>query len=239
MAIYIVPSYIKPYSKILSWALPLCYVEEEKQEYICDLKIVTTAIRERVRAYTKYQLLTMLKDIRGNPERFKVLPDASSIYYVPLEDFISKATEDRELASFKGEFNLLSQTAEDLINKVFSNLDRDLRAVIAVPMQWLVYSREDKVLSRMCWVVTLRGDITIRPYGTTNILLEVDKLSFDKINQVSLRVLKRHVLIKIRVDEVWRALVASEVMEEKAPELQTGIEEVGEEEIEEEVGEVE
>lgn len=236
MPVYEVPSYIKPKSRIASGILPMAYVTEEKSEYISDLKNAIPVVREQIKMYNKYQTLVMRKDLRGNPEAFKVLPDVSSIVLVPVEEFVNEATGDNELFKFNGKFNLLTNEGLKLVEAVYNALDRDMRVQIAVPMQWLVWIPKKKILSRMCWVVALEGNIIVRPYGTTNILLEVQDAKFDKINSVSIRELKKHATIKERLNNHWRSIIVSEEMAELGEEF--GLEEYTEERTEEESGEV-
>jgi len=209
MGCYLVPSYIKPYSKILSWTVSMGYIEEERQEYISDLKVVTPYLKGETRYFPKYEKLTMRTDMRGNPEQYKILPDVSSQILVPIEDFVEKVTESKEHGRMRGEVDVLTNKGIELIEQVYNMLDSDLRAVISLPLQWLIYSRSEKLLSRLCWVLRVDGEITVRPYGVSGILLEVDKLTLDKVNSVSLKELKKNTLVRQRLNDHWRSLVAS------------------------------
>ncbi len=242
MGLYLVPSYIKPYSKILSWTLPMIYVEEEKQEYISDLKVVVPVIKGEIRYFARGEKLTMKTDMRGNPEQYKVLPDTSTQVLVPLEDFITKVTENKQYGEIQGKINLLTNQGIELIEKIYNLLDEDLRPVISLPMQWLVYIPNKKELTRLCWTIDLEGEIIVRPYGTTGLLLEVGDARLDKINSVSLKEIKKNTLIRQRLNDHWRSLVASFELGELAEEFATLEEyttEEEKEEVKEKVGEIE
>lgn len=241
MPAYEVPSYIKPRSRIASGLLPMAYVSEERAEYISDLKNAVAAVKDTIRAYMRYEMLTMRKDLRGNPEAFKVYPDVNSMVRVPIEEFIEEATGGKELHRFKGEFNLFGQEGLKLVEEVYNGLSADFRVQINLPTQWLVYVPSRRLLTRMCFVVRLGGEIVVRPYGSTNVLLEVESIQLDKVNQPDIRVLKRNAEVKERLNNHWRSIVATQEMAEalegfETEEAEGGAEAEGKPE---EVGEVE
>ncbi|RLE83758.1 MAG: hypothetical protein DRJ67_11665, partial [Thermoprotei archaeon] len=184
MGIYLVPAYIKPYSKILSWTLPMAYIEEEEQEYICDLKIVVPRIVGQIRYFTRGEKLTMRTDLRGNPEQYKVLPDVATQMLVHVEDFIKAATQGKSYGKLEGSYNLLGEGGTRLVEDVYNLLDSDLRPMIATPLQWLVWAPKQRLLTRLCWIRAISGRIVIRPYGSSGLLLETEGLKLDKVNSV-------------------------------------------------------
>jgi len=94
MPVYEVPSYMKIRAKIASWIVPLNYVSELDGEYITELRNVSLVIKEKVKMYPKYQLMTMKKDMRGNPEAFKVFPSTEHYALIPLETLVEVASKN-------------------------------------------------------------------------------------------------------------------------------------------------
>jgi len=220
MPAYLTPLYIKPRSKILSWTLPMVFVEERKEEFISDYPGGNVVIKETVKAFKNYHEMTMTKDIRGNPERYKIYVDIASMYEVPVEEFVSRATEDKEIARLNMTLNLLSADSYKQIGKIYNSLDRDLRVMITQPTQWLVYARRERILTRLCWIIKLEGEIILRPYGLRSLLLEVDSVLMDRVNEPSLRTIKKNAILKQRLNDYWKRLVTSEVAGEELKSLQ-------------------
>jgi len=239
MPCYEVPSYIKPYSKILSWSIPMVYVEEEKMEYIADGSEITSFIKDTITVYRDYMKTVLSKDLRGIAEKFKVTVEQNSKIAIPVEEFIDKVTFNKTYGKVKYDINLLTGKGQKLVEDVYNILDEDLRAVISTPTQWLVYIPKEKLLTRLCWVVELGGEITVRPYGRRGLLLEAEKVKLDRVNHPSLRVLKRNTLLRQRLNDYWRRLLSMQMAMEEARELVETISEVEEREGEEEVGHVE
>jgi len=221
---YLVPSYIKPYSKILSWSLPMIYIEEEEQEYISELAQVSPAFKENIIGFKDYTKLVMSKDLRGTPEKYKVAVDINTKFVIPVEEFVRRATKEKEFARLQLDLNLLSPDSYKAFDKIYNSLDKDLRATISIPTQWLVYARRENMLTRLCWVVKISGEVVIRPYGARGILIETDTILLDKVNTPSLRTIKKNVLLKQRLNDYWRRLVATQLFEEEASELMETLE---------------
>ena len=231
MGCYLVPSYIKPYSKILSWTIPMVYIDNEGVEYISDLPFIKPFLKDTTTGFRTYYKTVMSKDLRGIAERFKISIEQGSGYLLDIEEFVEIATGGKQYGKLNMDVNLLSSGSTKFIEAVYDMLDVDLRAVISTPTQWLVYVPKEKLLTRLCWVVEFGGEIVVRPYGERGILLEVSKLKLDKVNTPSLREIKKNALIKQRVNDFWRRLLATQQAVEEARELlefaETG-EEVGE-----------
>jgi len=220
------------------------YVEEEKSEFIMDIARLVPVLNAMTEYYSNYTMMTMKKDLHGNPEQYKIKPRIETGVKIPLENFVEKVTEGKEIARIKGSFNLLEPSGDKLVDLVYKSLDRDARLLISPPLQWLVWLPKEKKLTRMCWVIEISGEIVIRPYGGRNLLLEVQQVKFDKINEWSTTVIKRHALEKQRLNNEWRSLVAAEELAEAAEgfgglPVGGGEEEESNEETPPEVGEVE
>jgi len=211
----LVPSYAKPYSKITSWAIPMIYLMDEKQEYITDLAVVVPIIKGMVRVYKNVTKIVMRTDLRGFAESFKVHVMSPEYVDVPVKEFVNEVTEGKELGELEVNADLLADSGFKLIDGVYEVLDRDLREVIATPMQWLIHGVKDNILTRLCWVTKLKGKIKVRPYGNRNILLEVEELTLDKVNTPSLKTLKRNIVVKQRVNDYWRRKLSMELAKEE------------------------
>jgi len=236
MPAFEVPAYMKPRSRIASWIIPLIYVSEVDGEYISELRNVFLVIQERTRMYSQYQLMTMRKDMRGNPEAFKVFPEKNDYVFVPLEELVQIASKGKEIAKIKGKFNMLNETGTKFVEEVYNSLDKDVRAQINVPTQWVVWIPEKKMLTRLCWILELEGEITIRPWGSSNIMLEARNVVFDAVNSVSVKQLKASNLQKERLNDHWRTILATEELSEAAEGF--GLEEYVKEESESPEGSV-
>jgi len=240
MPAFEVPAYMKPRSRIASWIIPLVYVSEVNGEYISELRNVALFLQEKTKMYPQYQLMTMRKDMRGNPEAFKVFPEKNEFVTVPLEELVRIASRDIEIAKIKGSFHLLTETGTKFVEEVYNSLDKDVRTQINVPTQWVVWIPDKKILTRLCWVLALEGEITIRPWGSSNIMLEATNVTFDAVNSVSIKKLKANNLQKERLNDHWRTLLATEELAEAAEGF--GLEEYAKQETEtaeEAVGKVE
>jgi len=226
MGIYITPSYIKPHTKIATWIIPMCYLEEDNNEYINDNGIVKTVIKDYIDYYSRGTKMTMKTDTFGEPIQYKVHADTSTMNQRPLVLFIEQAIGNRQLMTLEGKFNLLTSSGVKLIQEVFNNLSEDMRSTIAVPLQWLVYIPSENVLTRLCWINEIEGKIIVRPYTQRSLLLEVHgKVQFDKVNTADLKVIKKNILVKNTLNEEWRQMVM-EVSMEEAVERITGITEM-------------
>jgi len=219
MPAYMVPAYIKPYAKILSWTIPMMYLDDEKIEYISDLPYAYPVIKNELTAFRSYEKLVMTKDLRGMAERYKVSVHTGTAFMISVEDFVDLVTEGKSYSEITTATNLLRNEAIKLVENIYNMLDADLRTTIAVPTQWLVYDKKNNALTRLCWVQELSGKLVIRPYGLRGILLEVDAVKYERINKPSIRELKRATLIKQRLNDYWRKLVSSEVSAEEVAEL--------------------
>jgi len=214
--IYEMPAYMKPRIKVATWILTMAFSKDLNQELIAELPRVKLTIKDNIEGYMKYQLLTMRKDLRGNPEGYKVFVEPASRIVLPVEEVINEITGGKELGRIRGEFNLLNSSGKKLIEEVYGSLDKDFRRTLNIPTQWLIYIPDKRILTRMCWVLSLSGDIVIRPFGSTNILLEVTNVRFDMINEGHLRQVKQNNLVKDRLNQEWRSLIVSEEMAELA-----------------------
>lgn len=225
----LVPSYAKPYSKITSWAIPMIYLMDEKQEYITDLAVVVPIIKEYVRVYKNVTKVVMRTDLRGYAESFKVHVMTPEYVDVPISEFIEEVSDGKVLGNFEVDADLLGDSGFKLIDKVYDVLDRDLREVIATPMQWLVYDESRNLLTRLCWVTKINGPVKVLPYGTRNVLLWVNELKLDKVNTPSLRTLKRNIVVKQRINDYWRRKLSMELAKEELEGLGLPIESESEE----------
>ena len=236
----LVPSYTKPYSKITSWAIPMIYLLDENQEYITDLAVVVPIIRKSVRVYKNVTKIVMRTDLRGYAESFKVHVMSPEYIDVPISEFVREVSNDNELGELTVNADLLGDSGFRLIDGVYEILDRDLREVIATPLQWLVYAVKQELLTRLCWVTKINGKVKVRPYGNRNILLEVEDIKLDKVNTPSLKTLKRNIVVKQRINDYWRRKLSMELAKEELEGLGLPIEEPTESNEEaSEVGEVE
>jgi len=228
MPAYVVPAYIKPRSKIATWLLPMAYLDKEMREYICDLGIVSPVIRDQIIYFTDYTKLVMKKDLEGQAEQYKIHPKVDSRGAIPIESFVDMVTQKKELLRFKGTFNLLGRTGDELIRKVYYAIRPDVRFIVATPLQWLVWIPSKRMLTRLCWLLELKGEIVVRPYGDRNFLLEVvdaDGVKLDKVNDWDTFEIKKNITMKLRLSNEWRSLVATEQLETYEAELPVGAEE--------------
>jgi len=228
---YVLPSYVKPRSKILSWLIAMALHEGDNTEYILDNAITRITIRENVeyaKAVRKTALDAIAKEV---VMRYKVTIEDSAFMLVPLEYFVKNVVErtikgtqmNPELAKLNGEFCMHDSSALDLIQTIVSGIDRDALPQIAVPMQWLVYVPRQKMLTRMCFVRTIRGNVVVRPFTPRNLLLEVDgEIEIESPETMSLEKFKRAILIKEKVNDEWRRLVAETALEEAFEEISVG-----------------
>jgi len=115
---------------------------------------------------------------------------------------------------------LLNESGLRFVNEVYNALDKDVRTQINVPTQWIVWIPKEKILTRLCWVLELEGDIIIRPWGSSNILLETNAVKFDAINSVSLKTLKKNNVMKESLNDQWKAILAAEELAEAAEEIE-------------------
>lgn len=236
MGVYIVPAYIKPGTKIATWIIPMCYVEEENNEFINDNGIVRIVIKDKIEYFSKGVKMAMKVDAFGEPTQHKVHIFDTKLIIKPIEMFLSTACKDVELARVEGIFNLLGTSGINLIQEVFKQLDKDTRSQVAVPLQWLVYKPDEKLLTRLCWVNEINGKIIVKPYSERNLLLEVQgDIKLDKVNTFSLQTIKKNIITKNALNEEWRQMVAEVIVTETLTEMTT----IGEftEEKKERVGE--
>jgi len=235
MGIWHTPSYIKPYVKILSWTIPMAFEEDSVREMISDYMDVSPVIKEMMRYFKDYcrtviGKVVVQKLIQG----YKVSPEPRSLVLKPIDDFIDVCCKE-VLATIKDvDVNLLDITGIKFVEKIFNVLNEDFRAVIARPMQWLILIPNKKWLTRLCWLVRLKGDVEVRKYGLNNLLLVVNDVTFEKINSVDLRSIKRSVLRKEEVNDKWLQLVTEARLE---PALE-GIETVGEQQVSDETSKI-
>ncbi len=221
----LVPSYAKPYSKITSWAIPMIYLIDEKQEYITDLAVVVPIIKGTIRVYKNVTKIVMRTDLRGYAESFKVHVMSPEYLDIPLNEFVKEVSNGKVLGELDVNADLLSDSGFKLIDGVYEVLDRDLREVIATPMQWLVHSVSQDLLTRVCWVTKINGKVKVLPYGNRNILLQVQELKLDKVNTPSLKTLKRNIVVKQRINDYWRRKLSMELAREELEGLGLPIEE--------------
>jgi len=220
MGCYSVPAYQKPMSKIASWVVPMAYVPKERLEYIAEAVETKLVFKENLPYYKDFMLLVMSKDLRGLAERLKVYANADTVTLIPIQEFVNLATNEEQFGKTTLKLNLLDESAYKEIGKIYNLLDRDVRTTIATPTQWLVYHPRAKMLTRLCWVVSIEGEAIIRPYGMRGLLLEVEKVEVEDVENPSLKILKKHGVIKQRVNDYWRRLVAMEEGLEELEELQ-------------------
>jgi len=220
MGCYSVPAYQKPMSKITSWVVPMAFVDTERLEYIAEAIETGLVFKDNLPYYKDYMLLVMSKDLRGLAERLKVYVNTETRTLIPIQEFVNLATNEEQFGKATLNLNLLDESAYKEIGKVYNLLDRDVRTTIATPTQWLVYHPKAKLLTRLCWVVRIEGEVVIRPYGMRGLLLEVEKVEVEDIEKPSLKILKKHGVIKQRINDYWRRLVAMEEGIEELEELQ-------------------
>jgi len=231
VGVWHVPSYIKPYTKILSWTIPMVYEEESNREIISDYMDVSPVIREKMKYFKDYYRTTVGKVIvQKLIQGYKVSPEPRSMILRPINEFIDRCCNE-VLATIKDmKISLLDVNGIKFVDTIFNALNEDIRAVITRPLQWLVLIPGRRWLTRMCWLLQLRGDIEIRKYGLNNILLVVNDVTFEKINSVDLRTIKRNVLKKEEINDRWLQLLTEAQLE---PELE-GVETVKEQQVKEE-----
>ena len=240
MGIYLVPAIMKPYSKISSWLIQLGFREEDKMEYIMTPTEIKVVLKQHTIYYPSYSIMTMKTDLEGRASQYKLHVESSVNRIVPLEILLEIATGNKEFGTFKGSFNLFDKTGKDLVAKVYDMLDPDLREAISTPLQWLVYIPNQQVLTRLVYVVKVSGNITVRPFGVNNILLEIEKATLDKVEPWSTKHMKVSCIKKQVLNDYWRSLLAEEKMQELSNFFEVEEEEEGEKERESvEVGEVE
>jgi len=216
MTVYEMPAYMKPRIKIVSWILTMVFHKDLKQEFVAELPDVNLVIKDWVKAYTKYHLLTMRTDLLGYPKAFKIFIEPSSKVIMPLDEVIKEITGGKEFGKIRGEFNLLNSSGKKLIEAIYNLLDKDFRKVLNIPTRWLIYISDKKMLTRICWVIALSGEITVRPFGVNSILLEARNVKFDAINE-SIRIIKQNNLIKDKLlNQEWRYMIVAEEMTELA-----------------------
>jgi len=240
MGIYLTPAYMKPRSRVSNWLIQLALEEADKTEYVYDGPETVPILKEQSKYYTRYTKLTMKKDLEGNPEQYKLYPDVSSTVLVPLERLVEIAAGNRELGKISGKFNIYSSDGEKLVNEIYKILRPDVRRVVVVPTQWIVWFPEKKTLTRLVFVTVLEGEIVVRAWGSRGIMLEVTSLKLDKVNSWDTLVMKRACLSKNRLNDAWRSLVVSEELATELGEIST-LTEGGEEkeQLPTEVGQVE
>jgi len=219
MGIYLTPAYMKPRSRIMNWLIQLALEEQDKAEYVYDGPETAPILRDQTKYYTRYSKLTMKKDLEGNPEQYKLYPDVNSAVIIPIERLVEIATENKEHGKLSGKFNIYSADGEKLVNEVYRLLRSDVRRVVSVPTQWLVWYPEKRLLTRLVFVTEIEGEIVVRPWGSRGLLLEVEKLRLDKVNEWDTLVMKRACLTKNRLNDAWRSLVISEELVAELGEL--------------------
>ncbi len=210
MGVYLTPAYMKPRSRVANWLLQMCLEEETRTEYIYDGPETAPILRNETRYFTKYSKLTMKKDLEGNAEQYKIYPDIRSGVLVPLERLVEIATDNKEYGKLKGKYDLYSIEGEKLVNEIYGMLRNDVRRIVAVPTQWLVWLPNKKILTRLVFIREIMGGIIIRPWGARGILLEVQELKLDRANKWDTFAMKKACLTKNRLNDSWRSLVVSE-----------------------------
>jgi len=232
---------MKPRSRISNWLIQFAYEEESKAEYVYDGPETAPLLKGETKYYLKYHKLTMRKDLEGNPEQYKLLPDIKSMSLIPIERLIEIGTNNIEYGKLSGKYDLYTVEGERFINEVYNMLRSDVRRVVSVPMQWLVWIPSEKILTRLVFVRELGGEIIVRPFGSRGILLEVKEVKLDKANSWDTFAMKRACLTKNRLNDAWRALVVSEEMAAAVEgfEVERSEEVEKEEEAPEAVGEIE
>ena len=224
MTVILSPAYMKPRIKVLSWTIPLAYVTETKTEAPIEPPIVKPIIKEHTIAWNSYYNLGFGLDLSGRSTREKVVARPESKFLMPVEEFVKIATEEQEICRVKGKFNLLNDTGIDLVTQVYKNARNVIKHEIANPLQWIVYIPSQKILTRLCWLIQIEGEVIVRPFGERNLLLEIENVVFDKVNQVDLHALKTNIVKKERIIKIWQTLLAKETVEE---ETQTALLELG------------
>jgi len=245
MGSYITPAYIKPYTKITTWILAMCFLEEDNNEYINDNGITRLVIKDTIDYYSTCRKMAMRIDAFNEPIQYKVHVLDKNPTPKPLELFISNIIKSEMFLKLNGKFNLLDTSGVKLIQQIFNNLAEDVRSTIAVPLQWLVYNPKEKLLTRLCWVNGIDGNIEVYPYTQRSLLLVVDgTIHLDKVNRPDIRVLKNNVKVKESLNDEWRSMVMESALSE-AVESIVGVKEVKEQEVkpqvktESEIGQVE
>jgi len=211
---FITPAYVKPYTKIATWLLPMCYIEEENLEYIQDNAIVKLVLRKETQRFGKYVKMTLKADALGEPMQYKInIQDR--LDPAPIEALIEKACGNEKFMEFEGEFDLLSTTGVKLIQHIFNNLSEDVRSTIAVPLQWLVYKPNEGLLTRLCFVNALKGKVIVKPYTQRSLLLEIHgNVILDRVENIDIRVIKKNVATKQVLNDEWRQMVMESAVSE-------------------------
>jgi len=225
MGIYLTPAHMKPYSAVVNWLIQLAYEEETSQEYVYDGPESAPLLRGKTKYYTRYHRLTMSKDLTGNPERYKVFPDVRSGVLVPIENLIDTATGGLEYGRVSGEFDLYSRSGDKLVSEVYNMLNTDVRRVVSLPTQWLVWIPSRSMLTRLVFTSALKGEVIVRPFGSRGILLEVQDVTLDRVNEWDTISMKRACIEKTRFNDSWRSLVLSEGLKRVAGKFKAEAEE--------------
>lgn len=216
---YVMPSLFKPQTQISSKLIPMVFVVDDWSEYISDNTDNVVVLREKTVFYTKLERMTMATDMAGRPVKFKIYVDPRTKAIVPIENLIYDATKKKELGSIKGTFKLSDSSSRELITKIYEILDSDTRRQISKPLGWLVYDETNKVLTRLSFMLELSGEIKVLQFGSTNILLEIEKGEIDHVNSYSRNYMMKSYKIKEQMDNLWTKLQLSEEMSELADEF--------------------
>lgn len=224
---YWVPSQFKAKTKISSKLIPFVFVVDDWSEHVGDNIDNAPLLREKTYYFSRAEKMTMQVDIVGRPVKFKVYVDPRSKAIVPIDNLIADATKNMELGRFKGTFNTTDPTGRDLINKVYDILDVDTRRQISRPSQWLIYDRTNKVLTRLCYMIQVNGEIIVRPFGATNILLDAESGKVDHVNNYSRKYMLGSYKAKEHLDQHWLRMQLSEEIEEFSSEFGETEEEAG------------
>jgi len=211
-----VPSYIKPYTRILSWTIPLVFEEEANREVISDYMDVSPVIRGVMKYFKSYYRASLGRVLVQNlVQGYKISPDPRSLVLRTIDDFLDRCCKEQLTSIDDVKASMLNETGIKFIEQVFEKLNKDIVPLIARPMQWLVMisNGNEKKLTRLCWVVEIKGKLEIRKYGFSNILLVVSEATLEKINSADLKSIKRNATKKEEINDRWAQLAAESQLE--------------------------
>jgi len=219
-----VPSYIKPYTRILSWTIPLVFEEEANREAISDYMDISPVIRGVMKYFKSYYRASLGRVLIQNLiQGYKISPDPRSLVLRTIDDFLDRCCKEQLTSIDDVKASMLNETGIKFIEQVFEKLNKDVVPLIARPMQWLVMisNGNEKKLTRLCWVVEINGKVEIRKYGFSNILLVISEATLEKINSADLKSIKRNATKKEEINDKWAQLVAESQLERvvEAPEV--------------------
>jgi len=221
---YVLPYYVKTDSKIWTWLIPMCLYEQDNTEYILDNPYSRAYFKDYI-FYFKNVSKNALDAVAGEVVlRYKISIDSDEKAILPIEDFVKliiKRTVEQSgssetLFSTDVEFKVCDASMVDFLTEFSRSIDRDALPQIAVPMQWLVYIPSMKLLTRLCFISSIRGKVSVKPFTARNVILIVDgEVLFETPEQMKVQEFKKKVKQKEKINDEWRRLVSETIVEEE------------------------